>query len=67
MLLTVIVTLPRLEIVNVAVAVVPVMMLPNAKLPLNPMICVGTGMPAPEAEIVFVPLAASQLMVTVPL
>jgi hypothetical protein len=64
---TVIAELPLLLIVRMRVAVVFVTMLPNAKLPLNPMIRLGVTIPMPEALSVFTPLVASLLTVTVPL
>ena len=70
MLLTVKVELPALVIVNVAVAVPPVLTVPKVKLPLNPIIFVRTtpaAMPAPEAALVPLPLVASLVTVTVPL
>ena len=67
-LLTVKVALPELLIVNEAVAVVPVITLPNARLPLRPTIRVVAGaVPVPDAAIVLVPLAASLFTVTLPL
>ena len=68
MLLTVNVALPALLIVNEAVAVVPVITLPKAKLPLSPMMRVAAGaVPVPDAAMVLVPLVASLLTVTLPL
>ena len=61
------VELPVLEIVNDAVEVVPVTTLPKDKPPLSPTMRVGTGSPAPEMEIVGVPLVLSEVTVTVPL
>ena len=51
--------LPELLIVNVAVAVVPVVTAPKARLPLNPMIRVAAAVPVPEAAMVLVPPVAS--------
>jgi hypothetical protein len=62
----VIAELPPLVIVRMRVAVVLVTTLPNARLPLNPMIRLG-AIPVPEALVVFTPLFASLLTVTVPL
>jgi len=67
MFVTVSVTLPLLVIVMVAVAVCPVVTFPNARFPLTPMIFVGTGIPVPEALIVFPPLVLSAFTVIVPL
>ena len=67
MSLTVSVAFPLLVIVIVAVAVVPVVTLPNARFPLTPMIRVGTGVPVPDAASVLLPLVASEFTVTVPL
>ena len=67
MLLTVNAELPVLLMVSTAVAVVPVVTLPNAKFPLNPIIFVAVAAtPLPEAEIVLVPLVLSEFTVTVP-
>ena len=52
-------------IVSVAVAVVPVVTVPNAKFPFSPMILV-TARPVPEALMVFPPLVASAFTITVP-
>jgi len=70
MLLTVKLVVPVLAMVSVAVAVAPVVTLPNARLPLSPTIFVGVpaaAMPVPEAAMVPVPLVASLWTVTVPL
>ena len=67
MLDTVNAELPLLVIVSVCVTVVLVTTLPNARLPINPMIRLGATVPVPEALIVFPPLVASLLTVTVPL
>jgi hypothetical protein len=68
MLLTVNVELPLFAIVIVAVAVVPVVTLPNAKLPVTPMMRVAAAAtPLPDAAMVLVPLVLSEFTVTVPL
>jgi hypothetical protein len=59
--------LPLLVMVSVRITVVLVSTFPNARLPLNPMIRVGATIPVPEALVVFTPLVASLLTVTVPL
>jgi hypothetical protein len=68
MLLTVKAELPVLLMVITAVAVAPVVTLPNARLPVTPMMRVAAvATPAPDAAMVLEPLVLSEFTVTVPL